>query len=241
MECARLSAQFPHDIRYVARWVATALLIALVGCASGPGKAGSYTVRRGDTLYAIAQRYHVEVRDLASWNGIGRDNVIHPGQVLRLYASSRSRATSKQRRAEPSAPAPRAATALPMAPPVPWQWPVDGGTAVLTTRPNGGSGLMIRGTAGQEVKSAGAGRVVYTGSGLLGYGQLLIIKHNESYLSAYGHTATLSVHEGDYVLAGQRIGTMGTDTQGTPALYFEIRINGAAANPLTYLPSRSSP
>ena len=216
------------------------MLAMLVGCASGPGKATSYTVRRGDTLDAIAQRYHVEVRDLARWNGIGRDNVIHPGQILRLYSSDsrRMKVAGQGRSAASSIPAPPATTTLPVGPPVQWQWPVDGGIAVLTARPNGGNGLMIRGAAGQEIKSAAGGRVVYTGTGLLGYGQLLIIKHNDSYLSAYGHTATLLVHEGDYVVAGQRIGTMGTDPQGTPALYFEIRINGAAGNPLAYLPQQ---
>lgn len=98
---------------------------------------------------------------------------------------------------------------------------------------------MIRGTAGQEIRSAASGRVVYFGSGLLGLGQLLIIKHNDSYLSAYGHADAVVVHEGDYVVAGQRIASMGTDGQGKPSLYFEIRINGAPGNPLTYLPARS--
>lgn len=115
---------------------------------------------------------------------------------------------------------------------------MSGGAATLTTRPNGGQGLTIEGRLGDEIRAAGAGRVVYTGSGLLGYGQLVIIKHNEAYLSAYGHTQSVSISEGDTVVAGQRIATMGAGPQGAAILYFEIRVNGAPGNPLTYLPRR---
>ena len=119
-----------------------------------------------------------------------------------------------------------------------WQWPVAGGTATLTSRPNGGQGLTVSGHLGDDVRAAAAGRVVYTGSGLLGYGQLVILKHNATYLSAYGHTQSVAVHEGDAVVAGQRIGTMGAGPNGDAMLYFEIRINGTPGNPLTFLPSR---
>ena len=120
-----------------------------------------------------------------------------------------------------------------------WQWPVDGGTATLTTRPNGGQGLTISGERGQAVLAAAGGRVVYNGTGLLGYGQLLIIKHNESYLTAYGHIEAVTVAEGDAVIPGQRIAAMGTGPQGVPLLYFEIRLNGAPGNPLLLLPQRT--
>jgi lipoprotein NlpD len=222
------------------RYVPALLLATLVACGSNPVRTPTYTVKRGDTLYAIAQRHRLDHRDLARWNGRGRDNVIYPGQVLRLYAGSRAPGTTAKpggdkvatRSAAPVPPAPL------VAPPVQWLWPVDGGIATLMVRPNGGHGLVIRGIQGQEIRSAASGRVVYTGTGLLGLGQLLIIKHNESYLSAYGHTESMAVHEGDYVAAGQRVATMGTDTQGTPALYFEIRVNGAPTNPLVFLPAR---
>lgn len=79
---------------------------------------------------------------------------------------------------------------------------------------------------------------MYLGVGLLGYGQLVIIKHNDTYLSAYGHTQSVSIREGDAVAAGQRIATMGAGPQGAAMLYFEIRVNGAPGNPLTYLPRR---
>jgi lipoprotein NlpD len=115
---------------------------------------------------------------------------------------------------------------------------VDTGTPVLTTRPNGGQGLSISGQLGQEIHAAASGRVVYTGTGLLGYGQLVIIKHSDTYLSAYGHTQAVAVREQETVSAGQRIATMGQGPQGPPLLYFEIRTNGAPGNPLLLLPQR---
>lgn len=218
-------------------------LALLAGCASNPEGAESYTVKRGDTLYSIAFRHKVDYKDLARWNRIGRDYVIRPGQTLRLSAPGGSSATSASRRAaappkaRPAPSAPRR-PAIPSGPPVQWQWPVKDGTATLTSRPNGGNGLMIVGRLGDEVRAAGLGRVVYTGAGLLGYGQLIIVKHNETYLSAYGHLQSVLIQEGDAVTAGQRIATMGNGPQGSPQLYFEIRINGTPGNPLTLLPQR---
>ena len=207
--------------------------VLLASCSSTPERRDTYTVKRGDTLYTIASRHKLDWRELARWNAIGRDYVIHPGQVLKLYPA-RGRAIS--------APSPARQTAranAPSAAPVQWQWPVNGGTATLTSRPNGGQGLTVSGQLGEEIHAAAAGRVVYTGSGLLGYGQLVILKHNETYLSAYGHTQSVAVHEGDAVAAGQRIATMGPGPQGQAMLYFEIRINGTPGNPLSFLPRRS--
>jgi len=255
----------------------------LAGCASNSDRAEgrTYTVKRGDTLSAIAGRYKLDYKDLARWNQIGRDYVIHPGQTLRLYPSKREvTAAAPARAAAPKNAAPRTAAAktsvpktvgpkgtriassppkarptpkpkpkatppapprqsvIPAGPPPKWQWPVSDGTATLTSRPNGGHGLTIVGTLGEDIHAAGGGRVVYTGSGLLGYGQLIIIKHNESYLSAYGHLQSVAVKEGDTVAAGQRIATMGNGPQGSPLLYFEIRVNGTPGNPLALLPQR---
>jgi lipoprotein NlpD len=246
-------------------------LVLLVGCASnsdrpeGAGNGRTYTVKRGDTLSAIARRHNLDYKDLARWNRIDRDYVIHPGQTLRLYAPSRGAAATPTRASAPRSVGPRGAktrtasapptkarakttpkktappprpAAKPSGPPVKWQWPVSDGTATLTTRPNGGHGLTIVGTLGEDIRSASGGRVVYTGSGLLGYGQLIIIKHNESYLSAYGHLKSVAIKEGDVVAAGQRIATMGNGPQGSPLLYFEIRVNGTPSNPLALLPQR---
>lgn len=224
-------------------WILIAVLLA--SCASAPPRPATYTVKRGDTLYSIAWRHDLSYKDLARWNGIGRDYVIYPGQVLKLSPSAKTRRTAQARSrsapparsATPKAP-PAVAPVVPKGPPVRWAWPVNGGKAVLTTRPNGGQGLTISGRLGDEVRSAGAGKVVYTGTGLLGYGQLVIIKHNETYLSAYGHTQSVAIREGDTVRAGQRIATMGAGPNGSPMLYFEIRINGAPSNPLALLPQR---
>ncbi len=205
----------------------------LTACASHPERDLTYTVKRGDTLYAIAWRHKLDWQDLARWNGIHRDHVIHPGQVLKLYPSRGARASARP----PASPARQAARA-PTGPPLQWRWPVDGGTATLTSRPNGGQGLTVSGRLGADILAAAPGRVVYTGSGLLGYGQLVILKHNETYLSAYGHTQSVAVREGDSVAAGQRIATMGAGPQGDAMLYFEIRINGTPGNPLSFLPQR---
>lgn len=227
-------------------------LALLAGCASNGARPNTYVVKRGDTLYSIAFRHKVDYKDLARWNRIGRDYVIHPGQTLRLYAPGGSAArasgpkapnTTQAKAPPPKASGPKAppkpsAPRQPTGPPVQWQWPVTGGTATLTTRPNGGQGLMIVGQLGEDVRSAGSGRVVYTGSGLLGYGQLIIVKHNETYLSAYGHLQSVLAKEGDSVAAGQRIATMGNGPQGSPLLYFEIRVNGTPGNPLSLLPQR---
>jgi lipoprotein NlpD len=226
-------------MRNAIRLFLVASLIALAACSSTPTKGGTYKVKSGDTLYAIALRHGLDYRDLAKWNGIGRDYMIHAGQILRLgpgvrtaSAPSRPAGATKPPRVAKPAPAPS-----PIAP-IPWTWPVDGGVATLTQRPNGGNGLTISGLLGQEVRAASGGRVVYLGAGLLGYGQLLIIKHSDAYLSAYGHTQTVLVKEGDSVVMGQRIATMGAGPQGAPMLYFEIRSNGTPGNPLLLLPRR---
>jgi lipoprotein NlpD len=218
-----------------------ALLIGavLAACSSTPARLPDiYVVKRGDTLYSIAWRHGLDYRDIARWNRVGRGYVIHPGQRLILKPPSGSHHAPQS--ASAATPAPRAhpRPKAPVGPPVRWQWPVEGGTPTLTTRPNGGYGLTITGTLGEDILAAGDGRVVYTGSGLLGYGQLMIIKHNDTYLSAYGHTQAVFAKEGDFVRAGQRIATMGNGPQGTPMLYFEIRIQGSPGNPLTLLPQR---
>jgi lipoprotein NlpD len=225
-------------------------MLLLTGCASEPVRPTTYTVKRGDTLYAIAWRLRLDYRELARWNSIDDKYLIRPGQVLRLQPGgvrSTPAQTARVPRA-PNKPAPvRPASTVPVparvvTPPVVavrWQWPVEGGTATLTARPNGGQGLTINGERGQPVLAAAGGRVVYNGSGLLGYGQLLIIKHNESYLTAYGHIEAVAVTEGDAVMPGQRIAAMGSGPQGVPLLYFEIRLNGTPGNPLLLLPQRT--
>ena len=110
-------------------------------------------------------------------------------------------------------------------------------------RPFGASGglsegIGLGGRRGEDVRAAAAGEIVYTGSGLMGYGQLVIIKHNDAYLSAYGHNDQLLVQEGEAVRRGQAIARMGLGPGGTPLLHFELRRNGNPLNPLRHLPRR---
>lgn len=120
-----------------------------------------------------------------------------------------------------------------------WRWPASGRLKTSGwARQGGRKGIQILGRRGQPVFAANAGRVVYSGSGLRGYGRLIIIKHNNTYLSAYGHNAWLMVKQGDHVAAGQQIATMGSRYGTEPALYFEVRKNGKPINPLAVLPKR---
>ena len=141
--------------------------------------------------------------------------------------------------AEPAATPPTASTPEPVLPTVVknWVWPVKG-PLLNGYHPDaaGRKGIEIGGKNGQSVQAAAAGKVVYSGSGLVGYGRLIIIKHNESLLSAYGHNSKLLVAEGDYVKTGQAIATMGSSGTDRTHLYFEIRKNGRPVNPLRYLP-----
>jgi lipoprotein NlpD len=150
--------------------------------------------------------------------------------------------------AKPAPPVARPAPVLPVAKPVPapgnarvesWLWPTEG--PVLRTfqsQSAGRKGVDIGGRAGQRVVAAADGRVVYTGSGLVGYGRLIIVKHNKNMLSAYGHNQKIMVKEGDQVRGGQAIATMGNSGTTRNQLYFEIRKDGKPVNPLLYLPKR---
>jgi lipoprotein NlpD len=149
---------------------------------------------------------------------------------LRLSNPSRSAST---------APAPRASPDDPAHAPPAWRWPVDAGSVVGVVRqPSGGVGLRIDGGLNQPILAAADGKVVYTGSGLLGYGQLVIINHVRGWLTAYGHNAFVQVKEGEEVRAGQRIAGMGLGPGQQPMLYFEIRLEGDPLDPLTQLPKK---
>ena len=225
------------------RRAALALAVALVVTACGPSSLwdqptqDQHIVRSGETLFTIAWRYGKDHHDLARWNNLGDGSLIYPGQVIRLTGSparTTTRATSSV-----SKPASRPPPAIKSQPPPAWAWPTKGRiVAEFDGRPGGGTGLSIGGRAGQTVRAAAAGRVVYSGGGLIGYGQLIILKHNDTYLSAYGHNASLLVREGDKIKKGQRIATMGEGPGQEPRLHFEIRRNGKPVNPRQYLPAR---
>lgn len=212
---------------------------------------GVYVVQRGDTLYQIAFRHGLDWRELARWNGLGSGELIFPGQRLRLHpppggsaqaarqpppAGEQPRASAPARQAQPprGSSTPRGGASAPS-----WRWPTQGELAYRFGDETAlGQGLGIRGRAGQPVTAAASGRVVYTGSGLVGYGEVIIIKHNDMWLSAYGHTRGTVVREGEEVTAGQRLAAMGDGPGQRPLLHFEIRVDGEAVDPLPLLPAR---
>lgn len=226
----------------------------------------SYRVQQGDTLYAIAWRAGKDFRELARWNGIRSPYTIYPGQVLRLTApasstpkSTKGSQTASARESTRSAPkspgntsskstprtskpSPKQAVSKPSPPPpssdnLRWTWPTKGPlVATFSASEQTRQGIKIGGSEGQAITAAEGGRVVYSGSGLIGYGRLIIIKHNDNYLSAYGHNRQLLVKEGDQVKKGDRIAEMGRSNDGKPMLHFEIRRVGKPVDPLPLLP-----
>ncbi len=232
------------------QWWRAGLLLCVSACTSSlfSWEPDTYTVQPGDTVYSIAFRYGLDYRELARWNGLDSRSLIHPGDALRLKPSSRGSATRTA--ATSSAPARQTSaagkssvsgpTSGAAGDPAPiWAWPTAGEiTARFSSNANGNKGINISGRSGQPVRAAAGGRVVYSGSGLIGYGPLIIVKHNNTYLSAYGHNRKLLVREGDQVAPGQRIAEMGEGPGKTPVLHFEIRRNGQPVDPLSYLPHR---
>jgi len=198
-----------------------------------------HVVRAGETLYAIAHRYGLDYRELARWNGIHTGDLIHPGDRLRLGRPSGKGATAAVSAPGPEPSARRASPDDPEHQPPSWRWPVEGGTVVgIVRQPSGGVGLRIDGGLDQPILAAADGKVVYTGSALRGYGQLVIVNHVRGWLTAYGHNASLRVKEGEEVRAGQQIAAMGLGPGQQPMLYFEIRLEGQPFDPLTQLPKR---
>jgi murein DD-endopeptidase MepM/ murein hydrolase activator NlpD len=212
----------------------------LDGCSSAPshGAARTHLVKSGETLYSIAQHYHIDYHELARLNGIGSDYRITQGQVLRLNASAAAKGTATAGSGAPPTPT---VQREPTAPKMPlptlnWQWPVGRGAFAVEERPTGGEGMKITGELGMPVRAAADGKVVYVGMGLRSYGQLIVLRHTEPFLSAYGYLQSMQVREGQEVHAGDQIATMGVDPAQHPALYFEIRINGRPMNPRPFLP-----
>ena len=241
----------------------------------GSLNASSYTVQRGDTLYAIAFRAGKDVRELAGINGIASPYTIYPGQTLKLSGSVNKPASMRavvskkvpaQRQntnknnssqvksnssAKPAKPVARqnqkgyvqAGTKKEIANPtlnrdlVQWQWPVKGKIiSTFSGQQHGNKGIDIAGKEGDRVVAAASGQVVYAGNALRGYGNLIIIKHNDDYLSAYAHNRKLLVKEKQMVPAGQLIAELGSSDATDARLHFEIRFRGSSVNPLKYLP-----
>jgi lipoprotein NlpD len=241
---------------------------------------GSYYVRKGDTLYAIAFSYGLDPMEVARLNGITSPYTIYPDQKLQLTPSSNrtagrdtssgvktqgvktpgqvttktvaSPASSTRAATQPAkstqAPAVASTTAKPSASkppassskdPTSWKWPTNGRVVRgFVSGDPARNGLDIAGKEGQAIIASSAGQVVYSGNGLIGYGELIIVKHSEKMLSAYAHNRVRLVKEGDQVWAGQKIAEMGRNSSNEQILHFEIRASGKPANPMNYLPRK---
>ncbi len=243
------------------------ILLAVSACSSigqqsmrGPGW---YLVKPTDTMYSIAWRYGLDYQDLARWNGISEPYLIKPGQQLVLVQpqslpaqSAAVAATGNQAggKARPStssgvsasakkgtAKAPAKVKSLTTLPDreVSWQWPTDGkllnrfASWDLSKR-----GIDIAGKIGQPVYAVADGKVVYSGTGLADYGNLIIVKHNNTFLSAYAFNKSRLVKEGMQVKSGAKIALMGTGKNNQAMLHFQIRKKGKPVDPLSYLPDR---
>ena len=231
------------------------------------GKPGFYTVRSGDTLIRIGLDHGQSSRDLARWNNLDNPNRIEVGQVLRVAPPAGAAAVAKavpqssvssaptpalaplppaadkpasQAAAAASAPAAPASSAAPAVSPeddIAWIWPSSGPVLAGFDEVKN-KGLDIGGAAGDPVLAAADGRVVYVGAGLRGYGNLIILKHNNTYLTAYAHNQTLLIKEDQTVRKGQKIAEMGSSDADRVKLHFEVRRQGKPVDPSKYLPPR---
>lgn len=218
----------------------------------------TYSVSKGETLYSIAWLYNMDFRGLASTNNISAPYTIYPGQVIRLSdqaktakvknarqqpiattkpIGSNGSSTKASRQSSPPQVRDNKQKTMPVGYPFRWQWP---GSKKISKRFTSASalhkGIDIQGNLGEPVLAANSGKVVYAGSGLVGFGNLLIIKHNENYLSAYGHNSKLLVAEGSLVKVGQKIAEFGDSGTDKVKLHFQIRRNGKPVNPIKLLP-----
>jgi lipoprotein NlpD len=160
---------------------------------------------------------------------------------VRTNSSSNSQASVKKRASSATGPKqtrPKTSSKTLAKQPVSWKWPTQGKLIGYFSASSGNQGIDIQGQIGQSVSAASAGQVVYVGNGLKGYGNLIIIKHSEKFLSAYAHNQKLYVKEGQAVNASQRIASLGKDNMQRSALHFQIRRDGQPVNPLSYLPRR---
>ncbi len=224
------------------------------------GKPGYYAVRPGDTIRRIGAETGQKWQDIARWNGIDNPDLIEVGQVLRVIPPGGAVAAAPPAAMTPATtaavPPVPATPAVPVAPTPPvttssvapaaaasgdenigWIWPAHG-TVIAGFDEAKNKGLDIAGRAGDPVLAAADGRVVYAGAGLRGYGNLIILKHNNTYLTAYAHNQTLLVKEDQTVQKGQKIAEMGNSDADRVKLHFEIRRQGKPVDPARYLPAK---
>ena len=223
------------------------------------GKPGYYTVRPGDTLIRIGLDTGQNWRDIVRWNSLENPNVIEVGQVLRVVPPSSDNPLVVTRPVTPgvanantgtvaavqpaSAARPPASAASASQPAQPAEddiafvWPAQGSLLAGFDEAKN-KGFDISGKAGDPIVASADGRVVYAGAGLRGYGNLIILKHNNTYLTAYAHNQTLLVKEDQNVKKGQKIAEMGSSDTDRVKLHFEVRRQGKPVDPAKYLPAK---
>ena len=226
------------------------------------GAPGYYTVKPGDTLIRIGLDSGQNWRDIVRWNAIDNPNLIEVGQVLRVVPPGAALVGSAALKPVVSvspvptpvppalgaaAPSAQAASAAKPAAPLPtagpaddeltWAWPAGGAVLSNFEEPKN-KGIDIGGSSGEAVLAAADGRVMYVGAGLRGYGNLIILKHNNTYLTAYAHNQALLVKEDQAVRKGQKIAEMGSSDADRVKLHFEVRRQGKPVDPVKYLPPR---
>lgn len=211
---------------------------------------GHYTVLKGETLYSIAFRHGLDYKKIARWNSIRSPYTIYAGQRLKLSpsgVSSKTYQAKKKASTKTAASSNKSVTKKaaienkrkPAAKPIKhdWNWPTKGVVIRTYSSSSGGNkGIDIGGKLGQAVVAASSGKVVYSGNGLASYGNLIIIKHSEQFISAYAHNKRLFVKEGGMVKRGEKIAELGKTGTSEAKLHFEIRYKGKPVDPIKYLP-----
>jgi len=205
-----------------------------------PSAAKNYIVAQGDTLYSIAWQSGHDYHQLAKWNNITPPYIIYRGQIIKLVATRwgpkkiqktqtlNKKTVKKQKIKKKSSKINQKKVKLA------WQWPIN-----VRSLEKGAikTGVTLIGRPGELIRSSEAGKVVYAGSGLKGYGNLLIIMHENEFLTAYGYNKRLLVKEGSVVKKGQPIAEIGVDNRNRRILFFEIRQHGKAVSVAKYLPN----
>jgi len=228
----------------IAMLLCAGLLIAGCSGSKSSDSGAVYTVKRGDTLYRISRTTGTSVKDLARLNGISPPYTIEVGQKLKLGGSKTVSSKSTKKSTTKTAARPSSSVPQSSWPPVGqrcWLWPANGKVILpYSTADGGNKGIDISAARGTPVYAAGAGKVVYVGNQLRGYGNLIMIKHSEDYITAYAHNDTMLVNNGQSVKAGQKIATMGSTDAASVRLHFQIRYRATAIDPQRYLPPQGS-
>ncbi|QBQ98007.1 LysM peptidoglycan-binding domain-containing protein [Paraburkholderia pallida] len=224
------------------RFACAALVALLAACGSAPVGPGFYRVERGDTVSKIARSNRQSVSNIVRWNNLPNPDAIEVGQVLRVAPPAGSSAGAQRTAPRASTPAASAApdaasTAAAPASSISLVWPTTG-QVIRNFDGRDSKGIDIVNSAGTPIVAAAPGTVVYAGNGLRGYGNLLIIKHDGEYLTAYAHNQALFVKEGETVTQGQKVAEMGSSDSDRVMLHFELRYQGRSIDPARDLPPR---